>query len=82
VHTLRVWNQAKQAAQSGPPLALTFLRSQTFSYTGPKQQNNQRTPDRLYVPSADPPRPGGLWRSAHAAATAAVAARSVRVTHP
>jgi hypothetical protein len=45
VHTLRVWNQAKQAVHSEPPLALAFPRSSHSATPDPEQENNQRTPD-------------------------------------
>jgi hypothetical protein len=54
VYTLRIQNQAKQTAYSRPPLALAFLRSQTFIYTRPKQENNQEITDKPHVPQADP----------------------------
>jgi hypothetical protein len=55
VHTLKVWNQAKQDALSGPPLALAFLRSSHSATADSEQENNQETPDKLQVPQADPP---------------------------
>jgi hypothetical protein len=36
VHPLRVHNQAKQAAQSGPPISIGFSMEQPFSNTGPR----------------------------------------------
>jgi hypothetical protein len=55
VHTLRVQNQAKLAAHSGPSLALAFLRSSHSATTDSEQENNQETSDKLQVPQADPP---------------------------
>jgi hypothetical protein len=55
VHTLRVRNQAKQAAHSGPPLALAFPRDSHSATRDPEQENNQKTPCRTQVPQANPP---------------------------
>jgi hypothetical protein len=52
---LRVRNQAKHAAHSGPPLALAFSRSSHSAIADSEQENNQETPDKLQVPQADPP---------------------------
>jgi hypothetical protein len=52
---LSVWNQAKQAAHSGPPLAFAFPRSSHSATTNFEQENNQETLDKLQVSQADPP---------------------------
>jgi hypothetical protein len=54
VHMLRVRNQAKQAAQSGPPLALAFPRSSHSATADSEQENNQETSDKLQVSQANP----------------------------
>jgi hypothetical protein len=54
VHTLRVQDQAKHTAHSGPShLALAFLRSIHSATSDPEQENNQGTPDKSQVPHAD-----------------------------
>jgi hypothetical protein len=51
---LRVWNQAKQVAHSGPPLALAFPRGSHSATLDPEQKNNQGTSNKSKVPQADP----------------------------
>jgi hypothetical protein len=37
------------------PISVSLSMEQPFSNTGPKQENNQGTPDKPQVPQADPP---------------------------
>jgi hypothetical protein len=55
VHTLKVWNQAKQPAHSGPSFAFAFPRSSHSATADSEQENNQETPNKLRVPQADSP---------------------------
>jgi hypothetical protein len=55
VCTLRVRDQAKQAAHTRPPIAVAFQRDSHLAIRDPKQENNQGIPGRLEVPQTDPP---------------------------
>jgi hypothetical protein len=55
VCTLRVQDQAKQDAYTGPLLAVAFLRGSHLATRNPKQENNQGTPCRSQVPQTDLP---------------------------
>jgi hypothetical protein len=52
---LRVQDQAKQAAYTGPPISNSISEGQPSDNTSPKQENNKGTPGRSQVPQADPP---------------------------
>jgi hypothetical protein len=54
-HTLRLQDQAKQVAHSGPPhLALAFSRSGHSTHRTSSKKNNQGNSNDSHVPQADP----------------------------
>jgi hypothetical protein len=55
VCTLRVRDQAKQAAHSGPPFSIDYPRGSHLATLASEQESSHRTPDRSQVPLADPP---------------------------
>jgi hypothetical protein len=52
---LWVWDQAKQAAHTGPPISNSLFKGQPSGNTGPQVENNQGTLGRLQVAQTDPP---------------------------